>query len=287
MWARQAKPNPIKVIVDLHGVPSSQNGFDNSGQRMAYPEWQSGDPGAVRTLAVLNQIQSKYSDSSYDDVIMGIEIVNEPLTSELNMTQVKDYYINSHAQQREYSQSRVVVMHDGFQPTNYWNDFLTPQSNPSAQNVAVDHHEYQVFTPELVALNITGHLDMVCSQSPVYDGADKWTFVGEWTGAMTDCAPWLNGYSVYARYDGQFPGSWYVGSCADKNDISLWDETMRSNTRQFIEAQMDSYEKYTQGWTFWNFKTENSSAGEWDAFALIEAGIFPQPLTNRTYDFTC
>ena len=218
---------------------------------------------------------------------MGIEIVNEPLTPELDMDQVKQYYINSHAQQRQYSQSRVVVMHDGFQNTNYWNGFLTPSSSPSAQNVAVDHHEYQVFTPELVALNTSGHLAHICSQSPVYDGSDKWTIVGEWTAAMTDCAKWLNGYRIGSRYEGQVPGSWYVGSCANKGDISTWSQQMRDDTRSFIEAQMDSYEEYTRGWTFWNFKTENSSAGEWDAFALIEAGIFPQPLTSRTYDFTC
>jgi aryl-phospho-beta-D-glucosidase BglC (GH1 family) len=36
---------------------------------------------------------------------------------------------------------------------------------------------------------------------------------------------------------------------------------------------------------FWNFKTEGSP--EWDAFALIDNGIFPQPLTSRKFAQIC
>jgi hypothetical protein len=38
-----------------------------------------------------------------------------------------------------------------------------------------------------------GHLNQVCRAMPSYAGADKWTFVGEWSAAMTDCARHLNG----------------------------------------------------------------------------------------------
>ncbi len=34
-----------------------------------------------------------------------------------------------------------------------------------------------------------------------------------------------------------------------------------------------------------NFKTESSP--EWDAFRLIDAGIFPQPLTARKFSQIC
>jgi hypothetical protein len=34
-----------------------------------------------------------------------------------------------------------------------------------------------------------------------------------------------------------------------------------------------------------NFKTEASP--EWDAFRLIDAGIFPQPLTSRKFGAIC
>ena len=36
---------------------------------------------------------------------------------------------------------------------------------------------------------------------------------------------------------------------------------------------------------FWNFKTEGSP--EWDAFRLIDSGIFPQPLSDRKFSQIC
>lgn len=46
------------------------------------------------------------------------------------------------------------------------------------------------------------------------------------------------------------------------------------------------YERYSKGWVFWNFKTEGTAA-EWDAFRLIRAGVFPQPLTARREGHQC
>jgi len=48
---------------------------------------------------------------------------------------------------------------------------------------------------------------------------------------------------------------------------------------------METFESSTNGWIFWNFKTEASA--EWDAFRLIDAGVFPQPLNNRQYSAIC
>lgn len=102
---------------------------------------------------------------------------------------------------------------------------------------------------------------------------------------MTDCAPYLNGYGVGARYDGSYPGSSYHGSCAGKSDLNTWSQQMRDDTRAFIEAQLTAYESQTQGWVWWNFKAEN--ADEWDAFALLDNGIFPQPLSDRKFGAIC
>lgn len=109
--------------------------------------------------------------------------------------------------------------------------------------------------------------------------------VGEWSAAQTDCAAALNGYGIGARYEGLFPGSTRVGSCAKFNFFEQWDDTLKADTRQYIEAQLDIYEQYTQGWIFWNFKTEGSP--EWDAFRLLDAGLFPQPLNDRKYGNIC
>ncbi|KAK3114418.1 glucan exo-1,3-beta-glucosidase [Teratosphaeriaceae sp. CCFEE 6253] len=277
-WARQLG---LKVMVDLHGAPGSQNAFDNSGQRLATPGWQSGD-NVAKTLRVLKTMQTKYGASSYDDVIAGIELLNEPLTTALDLNAVKQFELDGYGQQRDVSQSRVVIIQDGFQQPSSYNGWL---SSGGAHNVALDHHEYQVFTPELVAMPPWQHRQYVCNNANTYAGSDKWTFVGEWSAAMTDCAAALNGYGIGARYEGNYPGSTFVGSCATVNFMETWTQQFKDDTRGYIEAQMEAFERYTQGWVFWNFKTEASP--EWDAFRLIDAGIFPQPLSDRQFSQIC
>jgi glucan 1,3-beta-glucosidase len=279
-WARQTG---LKVMIDLHGAPRSQNGFDNSGHRMERPQWTTGD-SVANTLKALKIIQTKYGASSYDDVIAGIELLNEPLLAVLDDNTVKSFHTAGFKQQRTISQSRVVVIQDGFQPPSEYNGWLTP-SDHNSQWVALDHHEYQIFTDDLVAMVPWQHRQQVCNNAYTYSGADKWTFVGEWSAAMTDCAYALNGFGVGARYDGTYPGSKYVGSCSGINNLATWSQTFKDDTRGYIEAQMEAFEAKTQGWIFWNFKTE--SAPEWDAFHLIDAGIFPQPLTSRKFGAIC
>lgn len=166
----------------------------------------------------------------------------------------------------------------------------------------MDHHEYQIFEldnirwsntvgafPQILEtkLNvlIQEHAQKACSLVDTYRVSDKWVVVGEWTGAMTDCASALNGYGIGARYDGTYPGSSYVGSCATINFLEQWSQQLKDDTRRYIEAQLDTFEQKTNGWIFWTMKTEGSP--EWDAFRLIDAGIFPQPLNDRKFPPVC
>jgi glucan 1,3-beta-glucosidase len=275
-WARSTG---LKIIIDLHGAPQSQNGWEHSGHRVSKPGW--GDAGSVSmTLSVLKSI-SKYAQKQYQDVVIAIELLNEPLISSLDVNTVRSFYTKGYNLVRGVSDT-PVMLHDGFLAPSAWNGFLGPSS---AKNVIVDHHEYQVFDNYLVGLNTAQHCQQVCSSTNAFIGTDKWEVVGEWSGAMTDCAVNLNGRGVGARYDGTFPGSTRHGSCAGVNSISQWSQTQKDNHRRYIETQLDYYEKKTAGWIFWNFKTEGSA--EWDLYALIGAGVFPQPITARKFPLVC
>lgn len=242
-WARQTG---LKVIIDLHGAPGSQNGYDNSGRHLATPRWQTRD-NVPHTLRALSKIQTKYGAPSYDDVIAGIELLNEPLIAKLNAAAVRQFHQQGYTQQRAVSASRAVIIQDGFQQPRSYNGWLTPQDHNS-QWVALDHHEYQCFTDELVGLAPWQHRQYVCNNAWTYSGADKWTFVGEWSAAMTDCAAGLNGYHVGSRYDGTYPGSKAVGSCRNVNFMETWTQQFKDDTRGYIEAQMETFEARTQGW---------------------------------------
>lgn len=95
---------------------------------------------------------------------------------------------------------------------------------------------------------------------------------------MTDCAAGLNGWQVGARYDGWYPDSNRIGSCDNINYIDTWSDQFKNDTQLYIAAQISVFEQKTEGWVFWNFKTEASP--EWDLFRLLDNKIFPQPLDS-------
>ena len=97
-----------------------------------------------------------------------------------------------------------------------------------------------------------------------------------------DCAKYLNGFGRGARFDGTYLNNPKVGDCGWRNDISQWSASFKDDTRRYIEAQIRAYESATQGWIWWNFKTEG--AAEWDAFRLVDAGVFP-PIKNGQVEY--
>lgn len=154
-------------------------------------------------------------------------------------------------------------------------------------NIMVDRHDYQVFENGLLSLSIDEHVGRACGLAKnEIANADKWTITGEWTGAVTDCAKYLNGRGMGARYDGSYPGTTYIGSCDGKFTGSETDlsDNDKNNMRQFIEAQLDAFET-GRGWFFWTWKTEGAPG--WDMQRLLGAGLFPQPLDNRRYPGQC
>lgn len=87
-WAKQVG---LKVWVDLHGAPGSQNGFDNSGRRGSI-QWQS-TPGYVdHTVNVIGMLSQRYATLQYADTVAAIELLNEPLGPNLDMGGVKAYW---------------------------------------------------------------------------------------------------------------------------------------------------------------------------------------------------
>lgn len=184
------------------------------------------------------------------------------------------------------SSNYATVLHDAFLPIDEWNGFM----NAGGMNVLLDTHQYQIFNSTFLAWDIDMHIKAACAFEAPLKATDKWTIVGEWTGAMTDCTKWLNGRGLGARYDGSYQGTTgatKVGSC-DGNKYSGTVAGMsadeKTQTRRFIEAQMDAYEARS-GWMFWTWRTESSP--EWDMRALIEGGVFPQPLTERKFPGQC
>jgi aryl-phospho-beta-D-glucosidase BglC (GH1 family) len=107
----------------------------------------------------------------------------------------------------------------------------------------MDTHQYQIFSDQQVAMTQQQHIDAACSLSQGFATFDLWVIVGEWTPASTDCARYLNGRGIGARFDGTFPGSPRVGSCAGlSGSASTFSSSYKTFLRQYWEAQVSSYD---------------------------------------------
>lgn len=156
-WARQTG---LRVVIDLHGAPKSQNGFDHSGHKAAWPAW--GDSDSLNyTLAVLHQLEEKYAAPDMQDVVIAIQFLNEPFLQKLDKDMVRQFYRDALFSLREISDT-PAMLHDGFLDPSWMNGFLTPQDN-NAQNVIVDHHEYQIFNTGAMGLSVEEHLTLTCN----------------------------------------------------------------------------------------------------------------------------
>ncbi|KAF8481709.1 exo-beta-1,3-glucanase [Russula ochroleuca] len=281
--------NGLKVIVDLHGVPGSQNGFDNSGHKMPYPQWQSNATNVDRSNSILNSIASEFSDNPH--VVSIIAPLNEPagFFGQQVLDVTRQYWYDSYRSIR-YANGRqsnvVTLIHDAFQPLSYWNNFM-PRGK--FVGVAIDTHIYQMFTDQTVSLDEAGHIQSACGNAGSLSDFNEnqlWTIVGEWTPAMTDCAKYLNGRGVGARYDGSIrSGAPRYGSCVGKTGKGwTFSPEYKDFLRKVWEAQVITFEK-ASGWIQWTWKAEQ--ADEWSYSAGLQFGWVPQVPTDHKYPHIC
>jgi glucan 1,3-beta-glucosidase len=137
------------------------------------------------------------------------------------------------------------------------------------EGVAMDTHIYQMFSDDVcsssisqqhltfsllqtVSLDNAGHIQSACSNAGPLTNFNRnqlWTIVGEWTPAMTDCAKYLNGRGVGARFDGSFsPGAPVYGSC---NGMTGSGATFSQDYQNFLrmswEAQVSECATHVAG----------------------------------------
>lgn len=129
-----AKNNSLNVILDLHGAPGSQNGYDNSGQRTDNPVWATNQRNVDRTIDILTVIAQEIGG-----MIDVLELLNEPAgyTSDEWATTIRQFWQDAYNAVRNNTNSQLKIMiGDAFLGVQSWEDFLT---YPSAQGVLMDY----------------------------------------------------------------------------------------------------------------------------------------------------
>ncbi|WWC67849.1 uncharacterized protein I206_101766 [Kwoniella pini CBS 10737] len=81
----------LKVMIDLHGAPGSQNSWDNSGIR-GIREFFNNETNISRTLNAISILTLEFTKNEYLNTVIAIEILNEPFPKNLNeINLLKDF----------------------------------------------------------------------------------------------------------------------------------------------------------------------------------------------------
>lgn len=300
-WARQ---NGLRVNLDLHAAPGSQNGNNHSG-RQGPIGWLNGTDGTMngdRTLTIHTQLSAFFAQPRYANIITLYGILNEPRMVDLDVPTVLNWTSSAIEIIRRpggMPKDTILVISDGFLALPAWQGVLSSYQ----PNLLLDAHQYVVFNAAQLNLNHTAKLDFACngwaqqtSASMNPDSGFGTFLCGEWSQADTDCATYLNNVGAGTRWEGTlnttFPATNVLRptcpsqpcSCVDANtDSASYSPAYKKWLLMFAQAQMRSFEE-GWGWFYWTWKVEDgaSAATQWSYEAGLKAGIMPRSVAGST-----
>jgi glucan 1,3-beta-glucosidase len=238
----QCQQNGLTLLLDLHGAPGSQNGWDHSG-RSGSVNWAKDPQNIQETLRILESFAQKYGNHP---ALYGMELLNEP-SPEIPLDTLQQFYQDAYTRVRKYLKpNAAVVIHDSFRPLA-WKNFM---QQPAFSNVILDTHLYQCFDQKAKSRSAFEQLMYALNRKTALDKMQQQelpTLVGEWSLSLPQKAMY-----------------------------SLSNLQMESVTRGYAGAQLLNYEG-THGWFFWSYKLEQPS--EWHFRYCVERGWLPSNFT--------
>ncbi|HSW66472.1 MAG TPA: glycoside hydrolase family 5 protein [Bacillota bacterium] len=232
-WANETG---IKILLDLHGVPGSQNGKDHSGQKGTVA-WSQNTDDVSRTLRVVRRLAERYGRNQ---ALLGISLLNEPARL-LPKATLRTYYETAYDILREHCRKDAwIVFSDGFAPRRW----RTELSRKTHTHTYIDTHHYQVFSPLDKRLSVRLNLLRTHWQLPrklARMNRHHPVVVGEWSLTL--------GGSNLAKYSG------------DKR---------RALLKEYARLQLKAYQR-SAAWFFWTYRTEHG--GSWSFRDCVMQGL--------------
>ncbi len=301
-WARKYG---LRVNLDPHGMPGSQNGWNHSG-RQGDIGWLNGTDGALnaeRSLEIHKSLATFFSQPRYKNIVAFYGLVNEPKMTALRVVEVNEWSGKAYKLIREAGITCPIVFGDGFLGLDNWQGELQ-----SYEGLVLDVHQYVIFNVGQLVFDHQSKVKYACTgwtdQSRL--SMDRSTGFGptifaEWSQADTDCTTYLNNVGWGSRWEGTYDtgnpltrvlspvcptndGSGPPCTCREANaDPSSYSDSYKLFLKMFAEAQMHSFEE-GWGWFYWTWKTE--TAHQWSYKKGLEAGILPMKAYDRVFDCT-
>ncbi|OAA65208.1 beta-glucanase [Niveomyces insectorum RCEF 264] len=296
-WARR---HGLRVNLDLHGLPGSQNGWNHSGREGAigWMNGTDGDQNVQRSLDVHDQLSQFFAQPRYAHVLSHYGLANEPRMTFLSVPGVMAWTQTAAALVRRngLANDTLIVFGDGFAGLGRW------QGQPNTHNLVLDVHQYEIFNNEQLVYTHAHKIEYACSgwtqqTQQSMDTATGYgpTIVAEWSQADTDCAAYLGNVNNGNRWTGTYdvgnasldaltpmcPLANATCTCGPANaSPSTYTAPYKEFLLMFAEAQMHSFEK-GWGWWYWTWDTENAT--QWSYKKGLAAGILPADASKRTF----
>ncbi|KDP32695.1 hypothetical protein JCGZ_11987 [Jatropha curcas] len=222
----------LKVIIDLHAAPGSQNGMEHSSSRDGSQEWGLTEKNIQQTVGVIDFLASRYAKSPS---LHAVELINEPLSPGATLDMVTKYYQAGYNAVRKYSSTAYVVMSNRLGPSD--STELFPLASGLTRTV-IDVHYYNLFSDVFDNMSVQQNIDFINTNrtaqlNNVTTSNGPLTFVGEWV------------------------AEWQVTG-ATKEDY-----------QRFGKAQLQVYGRASFGWAYWTLKNVNS---HWSLEWMINNG---------------
>ncbi|KAJ7132694.1 glycoside hydrolase family 5 protein [Mycena filopes] len=281
-WARKYG---IRVNLDLHTIPGSQNGYNHSGKdgQINFLNGPMGVANAQRALDYIRIIGEFVAQDEWKEVVGIFGVVNEARMMDIGRDQLNAFYLEVHSTLRGITglgagKGPYIGVHDGFQGVSTWAGF-----QPGSDRVILDTHPYFAFSgapnddpiatsddamgtdaggkwPKQACDSWGGSLNTSRSQFGV-------TVAGEWSNGYNDCGLYLTGVNGTQHYG---------GDCSLWMDSSTWNATVKAGVQALAMASMDAL----GDWFFWTWKIGPAADGVirsplWSYQLGLEGGWIP------------
>ena len=282
----------LTILIDLHTVPLSQNGFDNGGIS-GVCKWAQEPEEIEFALSVLERLAKGYGNRKS---LFGIQPLNEPVTENrwetmdvqnrytpadpelakgsapITMDFLRQFYLEAYDRISEYMpKDKFVVIHDGFE-LMVWKDFMQEEKY---SNVILDTHQYlMVAEARGCSQTVEGYLKYIKEElQPQITEMEKYfpVICGEWClfNSLACGCDTKGGQSVLNGVEGS-------------RQESLSPEEKKEIYEALAKAQLELWEKGS-GYFYWSYKLLTDTVNtpgwigwdSWDLGRCYDFGWFP------------
>ncbi|EAU89575.2 exo-beta-1,3-glucanase [Coprinopsis cinerea okayama7 len=279
-WARKYG---LRVILDLHTCPGSQNGLNQSGREGSI-NFLSGNMGianAERTLYYIRILTQFISQPQYRDVVPVISILNQPAGYAIGVEPISSFHLRAYDLIRRmvtgFKAGPYIAVSGSLLPIDVWNE--TPVL-PGADRVILDVHPFIAFeginTSSIVNMAVDGERGgiwpkMVCDMwGPAFNQSRRFngiTIGGQFSAATNDCGLFLRSVDIASEHP----------QCAEYDNWESYNETMKAGIRSFVLASFDAIGDFFW-WTWKVGETEDGriAAPMWSYKLGLDNGWIPR-----------